>query len=167
MIVEWALVFVFPALMIFAGACDLFTMTIPNRVSLALVAGFVCLAPFAGFSWEMFGYHVALGAGMLAISILMFARNWIGGGDAKLIAAASLWMGPAHILEYGFIAALSGGLLTLIILRFRNIPLPAGIATQTWVLRLHRASGGVPYGIALSTAGLMVYPDTPWLKAVV
>ena len=167
MILEWALFFVFPALMIFAGAYDLFTMTIPNKICLALVAAFVCLAPFAGLGWETIGYHVAVGAGMLAISIIMFAMNWIGGGDAKLFAAASLWMGAAHVLEFALMTALFGGLLTIVILGFRNIPLPAGVAGQAWVSRLHKATQGIPYGIALSAAGLMVYPDTPWLKAIV
>jgi prepilin peptidase CpaA len=33
------------------------------------------------------------------------------------------------------------------------------------VLRLHDAGGGVPYGIALAAAALLIYPDTPWMRA--
>ena len=46
---ELAILTVFPAAVAFAGAMDLFTMTIPNRISLALVAGFAVLAPLAGW----------------------------------------------------------------------------------------------------------------------
>ena len=44
MILDLARLLLFPALMAFAAASDLFTMTISNRVSLALVAGFFALA---------------------------------------------------------------------------------------------------------------------------
>jgi len=167
MILDWTLIFVFPALMIFAGAFDLLTMTIPNQVSLALVAAFLCLAPFAGFGWETIGLHVALGAAMLVVTIAMFAMGWIGGGDAKVFAAASLWMGPAHTLDFAVIAGLCGGVLTLAILGLRTIPLPAGLAGQTWLSRLHTAGGDVPYGIALAAAGVIVYPDTVWMQGLI
>lgn len=163
MLLEWALLLVFPALMIFAGAFDLLTMTIPNKVSLGLVAGFLCLAPFVGFGWETFGLHVGLGAAMLAIAVAMFAMGWIGGGDAKVFAAASLWMGPAYILDFAVMAAILGGVLTLVIIGLRSVPIPAGLAGQSWLTRLHEANRGIPYGIALSVAALIIYPDTVWL----
>jgi prepilin peptidase CpaA len=43
-----AILTVFPIAVIFAAAMDLFSMTIPNRISLVLIAGFFCLAPFSG-----------------------------------------------------------------------------------------------------------------------
>lgn len=166
MILDWLLLLVFPALMALAGAYDLLTMTIPNKISLALVGAFLCLAPFAGFGWEVIGFHAALGVAMLAVTIAMFAMGWIGGGDAKTFAAASLWMGPAHILEFALIAAVCGGALTLAILTLRNVPLPEGLAGQAWLKRLHQADNGVPYGIALSAAALTVYPQTAWLTGL-
>ena len=48
MILDIARLLLFPALMAFAAASDLFTMTISNRVSLALVAGFLALALLGG-----------------------------------------------------------------------------------------------------------------------
>ncbi len=166
MILDWLLLLVFPALMALAGAYDLLTMTIPNKISLALVGAFLCLAPFVGFGWEAIGFHAALGVAMLAVTIAMFAMGWIGGGDAKIFAAASLWMGPAHILEFTLIAAVCGGILTLAILSLRNVPLPAGLTGQAWLKRLHQADKGVPYGIALCAAALIVYPETAWLTGL-
>jgi prepilin peptidase CpaA len=35
-----------------------------------------------------------------------------------------------------------------------------------WVERLHRPEGGVPYGIALAAAALLIYPYTAWMQAI-
>ena len=43
MLLDLARLFLFPALMAFAAASDLLTMTISNRVSLLLIAGFFLL----------------------------------------------------------------------------------------------------------------------------
>jgi prepilin peptidase CpaA len=166
MILELAIMFVFPAAMVLAGAMDIFTMTIPNRIALGLVAGFVCLVPFAGFGWETIALHVAIGAAMLVLGIGAFAAGWVGGGDAKLFAAASLWMGPEYIYQYALISALCGGVLTLAFLGLRMIPLPAALRNRSWVARLHDAGRGVPYCTALAAAGLIVYPDTSWLQGL-
>jgi prepilin peptidase CpaA len=43
---------------------------------------------------------------------------------------------------------------------FRRIPLPAPIAEQPWMLRLHSSDEGVPYGVALAASGLIFFPQT-------
>jgi prepilin peptidase CpaA len=43
------------------------------------------------------------------------------------------------------------------------MPLPSAIADHEWAKRLHRMDEGVPYGIALALAALVIYPDTPWM----
>ena len=40
------------------------------------------------------------------------------------------------------------------------------LARQAWIVRLHEKGGGVPYGIALAAAALMVYPQTGWMSAI-
>jgi prepilin peptidase CpaA len=92
--------------------------------------------------------------------------GWIGGGDAKLAAATALWFGFDHLLPYLFYASLLGGALTLLLLSFRTLPLPQYLAAQQWVQRLHDKKSGVPYGIALAAAALLVYPDTLWMQGV-
>ena len=167
MIVELAIMFLFPAIMVFAGVLDIFTMTIPNRISIGLVAGFVCLAPFAGFGWETIALHFATGALMLSLGIGAFAAGWIGGGDAKLFAAASLWMGHENLYDYVLLSSIFGGILTLGFLALRKYPLPSRLAEQPWIARLHDAGHGVPYGVALSAAVLILYPDTSWFEGLV
>jgi prepilin peptidase CpaA len=165
MISETATLVLFPALMAFAASSDLLTMTISNRVSLALIAGFGIMAAITGMNLTDIGLHVAAAATVLAIAFVCFARGWIGGGDAKLAAATALWLGFEHLIEYLLAASIFGGILTLLIIGFRRFPLPPQLAGQAWLERLHRAGGGVPYGIALAIAALVVYPHTVWMKA--
>ncbi len=153
----------FPALMAFAASSDLLTMTISNRVSLILVGGFFALAMISGMSAVDVLAHVGAAAIVLAAAFVCFARGWIGGGDAKLAAATALWLGFDHLVAYLVYASLFGGSLTLILIQFRMLPLPAILARQDWVQRLHRKDGGVPYGIALAAAALAVYPHTQWM----
>jgi prepilin peptidase CpaA len=156
----------FPALMAFAASSDLFTMTISNRVSLLLVAGFLVLAPMTGMGIDQIGLHIGAGLTVLTAAFACFAMGWIGGGDAKVAAAAALWFGFANLLDYLLLASLFGGALTLLLLSFRQFPLPYPLSGQPWLLRLHAQETGIPYGIALALGALMVYPQTEWIKAV-
>jgi len=157
---------VFPAMMAFAASSDLLTMTISNRVSLILAGGFFVLAAMTGMPLVEIGTHLGASGIVLVVAFVFFARGWIGGGDAKLAAATALWVGFDQLLNYMIYASLFGGLLTLAIMRFRLMPLPAALAEQEWVKRLHRMDAGVPYGIALALAALAIYPDTAWMKSL-
>jgi len=154
----------FPAAMAFAASSDLFSMTISNRVTLLLIAGFFALALASGMDPRDILSHVGAAVLVLAVTFAFFALGWIGGGDAKLAAATALWLGFDHLIAYLLYASIFGGLLTLLMIRFRLMPLPAALAEQDWVKRLHRLDGGVPYGIALAAAALLIYPDTTWMQ---
>jgi prepilin peptidase CpaA len=155
----------FPALMAFAASSDLLTMTISNRLSLVLAAAFFLLTVVTGMSLAAIGMHLAAAALVLVIAFGFFTQGWIGGGDAKLAAATTLWIGFGHLLDYLLYAALFGGALTLLMIQFRRLPLPGVLARQKWILRLHEKGGGVPYGIALAAAALLIYPKTGWMPA--
>jgi prepilin peptidase CpaA len=156
----------FPALMAFAASSDLLTMTISNRVSFILIAGFFALALVIGMSPAVILTHVGAAAVVLVVAFVFFAQGWIGGGDAKLAAATALWLGFDHLLAYLIYASLFGGLLTFVLLQVRTMPLPSLLTGQPWAERLHRKDAGVPYGIALAAAALAVYPDTVWMRAL-
>jgi prepilin peptidase CpaA len=166
MILDLARLLLFPALMAFAAASDLFTMTISNRVSLALLVGFLGLAVFSGMGLHDMLLHVGAGAAVLAVAFACFAFGWVGGGDAKIASAVALWFGFGHMLDYLVYASLFGGALTLLLLQFRQWPLPHPLSSQSWLLRLHDRESGVPYGIALAIGALVIYPETEWIKAV-
>jgi prepilin peptidase CpaA len=156
----------FPAMMAFAASSDLLTMTIPNRVSLIMLGGFLLLAVASGMSLEQIAMHFGAGLLVLAVAFGFFARGWIGGGDAKLAAATALWFGFDHLLTYLVYGSLFGGALTLVLLQFRAIPMPRLLLGREWAERLHEPNGGVPYGIALAAAALIVYPSTSWMQGL-
>jgi prepilin peptidase CpaA len=156
----------FPAMMAFAASSDLLTMTISNRVSLVLIAGFFALAFVIGMSPMAILTHVGAATLVLVVAFGFFAQGWIGGGDAKLAAATALWLGFDHLPAYLVYASLFGGLLTLVLLQVRALPLPRLLVGQQWAERLHRKDSGVPYGIALAAAALAVYPDTIWMRVI-
>ena len=166
MILDLARLLLFPALMAFAAASDLFTMTISNRVSMLLVAGFLALALASGMGLNDILLHVGAGAAVLVVAFGCFAMGWVGGGDAKVAAGAALWFGFGPLLNYLLYASLFGGALTLLLLQFRQWPLPYQFAGQAWLLKLHAKESGIPYGIALAIGALMIYPETEWIKAV-
>lgn len=158
----YALLMIFPAAMMFAAAFDLFTMTIPNRISLALIASFAIAAPLTGLSAVAYAHHIGAGLLMLGVGFFMFWRGWVGGGDAKLIASASLWVGLPSLLNYLLLVTLAGGVLALGMMMFRNLTLPLFISNQPWAMRLHDKDGGIPYGIAIAAAAIWIYPSTRW-----
>ncbi|MDP1882130.1 MAG: prepilin peptidase, partial [Bradyrhizobium sp.] len=90
MILDIVRLSLFPALMAFAAASDLFTMTISNRVSLALAAGFLVLALLSGMAFHDILWHLGAGLTVLVVAFGCFAMGWVGGGDAKVAAAAAL-----------------------------------------------------------------------------
>ena len=110
--------------------------------------------------------HVGAALAVLAVTFVFFARGWIGGGDAKLAAATALWLGFDHLMAYLLYASIFGGVLTLAMIRFRLMPLPAALGRAGMgEAPAPKLDGGVPYGIALAAAALLIYPDTPWMQA--
>jgi prepilin peptidase CpaA len=166
-LVHQVLFAVFPLAMAYAAISDLQTMTISNRVTLALAAAFVLLAPITGMDLTTFGYHWAAGGAVLAVAFFCFAMGWIGGGDAKLASVTALWLGWDGAVEYIAIGSIFGGVLTLSLLSFRRSVLPAFIIRQPWIQRLHDERAGVPYGVALAAAGLVTYPHTIWMQMAI
>ena len=145
---------------------SVFNALSPKQTFVAgIVGGFLVLALVSHMSMMDVLSHFGAACVVLVVAFGFFSRGWIGGGDAKLAAATALWLGFEHLLPYLVYASLFGGALTLLLIQFRLAPLPAVLARQAWVQRLHEKDGGVPYGIALAAAALAVYPETPWMAA--
>ena len=160
-VLDLPILVVFPLLMAFAAASDILTMTIANRVSILLVCGYVGLALLAGTPMAAIGLgHLACGATVLLLTFGLFAFGWIGGGDAKLAAATAVWLGWSNLADYGLLASVLGAGLTSGILWFRRFGLPPRVADAAWIARLHDKGNGVPYGVALAAAGLVLYPQS-------
>jgi len=158
---------VFPGLTALSASMDLLTMTIPNAIPAALAIGYLALAEGVGLPPAAVALGITCGLAMLAATFLLFCRNWIGGGDAKLAAAIALWLGWGGIVDYAVLASICGGALAVAILALRVRPLPAALARMGWIARLGRPDAGAPYGIALAAAGIVLFPHSPiWIAAV-
>ncbi len=167
--IEAAILIIFPFAMAFAGVSDLLSMTIQNRVSLILILSFAILAPMIGMPWDIYAMHFVAGASVLAVTFTLFATGTMGGGDAKLMSATAVWLGwNFGLAEYLLTMSALGGLLTLAILRYRSSHLVlAYTARFEFMSRLAQKDQGVPYGIALGTAGLMTFPASPMCQWVI
>lgn len=153
----FALSLVFPVAMLWAMASDAARFEIPNRIPLALAALYPVWALLAGAPAPAFLWHALAGAAVLVAGALLFFARVLGGGDAKLIAAAALWVGPAGLPRFLLATALLGGVLALGLVLFRLLPEPAWASEGGWLRRLHRRRREAPYAIAIGGAGLAWY----------
>jgi len=163
---EIILILFFPFFMAFAAASDLVSMTISNKISIALMVGFMGVALWMQMDLVTIGWHWAMFGIALLVGFSLFALGIIGGGDAKLVASTALWLGWEHTLDYIVIFAFMGGVLALVLLRLRSMPLPDRVAKVDWIARLYNADTGVPYGVALGAAAIFIYPQTEWMQHV-
>jgi prepilin peptidase CpaA len=143
----------FIGILVWAAASDLATLTIPNRIILALLAGYAVLALLSDVALMQ-----GLLAGVLALAgtLVLFSCGWIGGGDAKLFAAAALWLGFEQLVPLLVATSLAGAVLTIGMVLLRARPVPAFWARRPWIARLLNPQSGVPYGIAIAVAGCAV-----------
>lgn len=163
--IEAAIFVIFPLCLAFAAFSDLFTMTIPNRVSAILLGAFLLVAPLAGVGVTAIGMHLAAGAIVFFSCFALFALNIMGGGDAKLLTASAVWFGfNAALFEFIIYVSIFGGLLTLLILALRNHENTI-LASRLPVPHLLFTAKKVPYGIAIAFGGFCAYPSSPLMQA--
>ncbi|MDB5427900.1 MAG: pilus assembly protein CpaA [Phenylobacterium sp.] len=157
--VQTLLLLIFPILVIVAALRDATSYTIPNWISLALIAAFPIAALALGLPLSTIGLHLGIGVAALALGMVMYFLRWIGGGDAKLFAAAALWIGwPATVTFLGA-TGVAGGVLSVGLLGLRSAYvrpyLPIG---PPWFARLIEPGQDVPYGVAICAGALTAFP---------
>jgi prepilin peptidase CpaA len=104
--------------------------------------------------------HVGAGVAALAVGIALFAGGIIGGGDAKLFAAVSLYIGVTWFGPYLFAVAVAGGVLACAVMAVRFAAASGFGAYLMWLEHLTKKGGGIPYGVAIAAGGLFVLPGT-------
>ena len=150
---------VFPVLVIAAALRDATSYTIPNWMPAALIVAFAVAAVALGLPWRLVAADAAVGFVALVAAMVMFALRWIGGGDAKLFAAAALWLGLSGAPTFLLVTGLAGGALAVGLLALRSGPLQAiANAGPAWVVRLAKPGEGVPYGVAIALGALVAFP---------
>ncbi len=157
----------FPAIVIWAGIRDATSYTIPNWISVTLALAFAPLAVLLGLSLSQIGLSVLVALAVLFVGILLFALRWIGGGDAKLLAACGLWLGPSVLMPFLLTTALLGGGLALGLLALRNpLFVPLVQRLPKWTERLLTPGEDVPYGVAIAAAAMITFQQSPLLLQV-
>lgn len=162
-----ALLLIFPVLVTVGALRDLTSFIIPNWISLALIGGFVPAGLAMGLGPAELGTHAGLGALGLMLGMGMFAAGWIGGGDAKLFAAAALWLGWPACVSYVAFTGLAGGGLALGLLALRSAWVrPYVMHGPAWFGRLAAPGENVPYGVAIAVGALAAFPGCDLMRAV-
>ena len=158
-IVQWTAAAFFLLAMAYGGLSDLRGFRIPNWISLVAFLSFFPAAIGAGWQGPLVLLHLGAGVGVVAVGALLFAFGVVGGGDVKLMAAAAVWAGWRALPAFLVLMALGGGALALALVLFRRWKLPAALASRAWVRRLHSEEKGVPYGVAIAGAAIILLPD--------
>ncbi len=152
----------FLVLCFFAALHDVNSLTIPNWLNLTLAGLFVPAAAFSGLPIEIIFGHVLVGLATFVIAFGLFAFRIFGGGDAKMIPAVMLWIGPSAAMEFTFTMAIVGGLCAVVIVLVRNtvpaVVLPGPIRAP------FEENAGVPYGVAIAAGAFMASPASPILS---
>jgi prepilin peptidase CpaA len=162
-----AIFLIVPLCLAIAAFSDLFTMIIPNRVSLIISLSFLIIAPLAGTPLQVITMHLLSGLMVFTICFALFAINAMGGGDAKLLAATAIWFGfDQSLLVFVTYVGLVGGVATLLILAIRiqsDMIMAVGLRVPNSILHAKK----IPYGIAIAIGGFMAFPSSPLLIAAV
>ncbi|MBE7217103.1 MAG: prepilin peptidase [Caulobacteraceae bacterium] len=166
LVLQIILVAIFPALLICAALRDATSFTIPNWISLAAAAMFVPVALFLGLPLPVVGLALSLGVAALLLGMLMFAFGWIGGGDAKLMAACGVWIGWSAFLPFLIFTGAAGGALAVLLLMVRKMSFWLPPRLPAWMKRLATPGENVPYGVAIAIGALAVFPTTPVAAAM-
>jgi prepilin peptidase CpaA len=152
----------FPLLLLYAAWHDVSTMTIPNWVSISLAIAFIPAAIAAGLPADRIGMHLVFGAIVLAACAGLFYLSVFGGGDAKVIAAASLWTGLGASAPFVLGMAIAGGALAGVLIVMRRAKMTS---TKPWLARLMNPEEGAPYAVAIAIGALFAAPASPVLAA--
>ena len=149
---------VFAAVMAIAAYEDFRRLVIPN-----LLPAILCVAWPVHFAAgpSLFGALTAIGCALAVfiVGAALFARGFLGGGDVKLLTAATLWCGAAGTPSLLVLTGILGGVLTLFLL----LPFGAQLAAAGRALlgpaamsAEHDTAKSVPYGVAIAGAALIV-----------
>ena len=105
----------FLALCVFAALHDVNRLTIPNWLNVTLAVLFVPAAFVSGVPMEIIGGHLITALCAFLIAFGLFAFNIVGGGDAKMIPAVMLWVGPSASITFLFVMAVAPKINVLVL----------------------------------------------------
>lgn len=159
---EFAILGLFPLLMIGAGIGDCLTYKIPNWLTGLIGIMFFPAALYAGMPITEIGWHLLAAVIVLAFCFGLFCFGQFGGGDAKLLTVAALWIGFSPLLPFVIFVALFGGVLALVMKLWWVVKLQFERTGVEALSKRVKASIQLPYGIAIAAGAVLAFPDS-WL----
>jgi prepilin peptidase CpaA len=129
--------------LLIAAVTDLRRREIDNWLNAAIALGAPLFWLASGQGWLDVGFHLAIALVIFGVCVALFAFGAMGGGDVKLLTALALWIDPVSFVKLLVLMSVLGGLLTL-------------VCAVEHFARKRQGRIAVPYGIAISCAGLWV-----------
>lgn len=142
--IQYVLLVALAIALVIAAVTDIRRRQIDNwlNASIALCAPLYWWASGMNL-WPDMAWQLGLAALTFAVCAGLFAIRAMGGGDVKLLTALALWIAPAWFLKLIIMMSLLGGVLTIVLAFWHGA-------------RRRRERLAIPYGVAISTAGLWV-----------
>lgn len=152
-----------PTLVIIAAATDFASYRIPNWLTAGMALLFFPVAYMAGMELQTFLVHVATGVALFFFGFLLFSLRVFGGGDAKLMAAAGLWLGFNQTSEFLIYTVMIGGPLAIAVTLMTWMSMHFEITGSKLGEKIKKVTPDVPYGIALAVGTIMAFPQSWWM----
>jgi prepilin peptidase CpaA len=148
-------------LLVFAAVHDIGFRTVPNRISVALLACGIVLRLLDGGTHQLM-WGLLCGGAVFIVTYACWRFGWMGGADVKLLTAAAVFVPPVMVPTLLLGTSLAGGAIALTyIIGSRLAPRPpadrpAGLLRRALrcELRRLRRRGPLPYAAAIATGGL-------------
>jgi len=153
----------FVVAVVHAALGDRVRRRVANATVLALLLGYLPLALGVGLAWVVILTSIAAAALVFVIGFAAFCAGWIGGGDVRLAAVATLWIGAGLVVPYLLLAAVFGALLAVLMLGLRRWQARADAdANANAEAPLPEA---IPFGPGLVLAAFVLFANSPWFVA--
>jgi prepilin peptidase CpaA len=162
-----ALPLLMPALMIMAAASDVTSFRIPNWLTGLAALLFFPVALIMGMPLAELQWHIVICVILFVAGYALFALRLFGGGDAKLMAVAGLWLGTSQTANFLILTALAGGFLVLVICALALMQFFASTSGVSFGKAVRNLAPRVPYGFALAVGAILAFPGSWWMNHAV
>lgn len=152
-----------PFLVVAAGASDFLTMRIPNWLNAVIALAFFPMALATGMPMDAILWHCLAAFVVLFFGFALFSCGLLGGGDAKLLAAAGLWFGWPALIPFLVFTTLAGGVLAIAMKLWKMVEIERDVSETNWLKRWLSFKMDLPYGVAIAAGGILAFPGTWWM----
>ena len=163
----WFIVMVvWPFLLVYAAIGDFMTMRIPNWLNLSIFLLFFPAAFLAGMSMEQFMWHAITFVLTLLVGFVLSMTIRFGGGDAKMMAALSIWFNGQSLALFLAYSGIAGGILAIVMKIWQVMRIEDSVWNNGRLSRVLFKELDLPYGIAFASGALLAFPNSWWANVV-